>query len=277
MSRQRRRVRPCGIVLFFDAAFILDTSRFHFADARTVSKLIKAIYFRGVHIFRQSKRLASEITGGFNDRFLRLCHTLESRSVPPQARDPHSSSPVPYGTLRSSLSSLFLPPSVSPFLSSPTTALRKLVNPARNCESTRTSRVENDRSNPAFGTRLRPKIVDTYIYTHTHTYSYKGGCEPPTVIRSLLDSCAFPTEFNVAAVAAIVARSKCIARARSVGHVFVKSRVSRETSRCGNNVTPKTRGRKEKRREKERRKGTFTNDVVMQNITREIMSRCAPL
>lgn len=58
---------------------------------------------------------------------------------------------------------LFLP------LSPSTTALRKLVNPARNCESTRTSRVENDRSNRAFGTRFLPKIADTRTDIHTHT------------------------------------------------------------------------------------------------------------
>ena len=77
--------------------------------------------------------------------------------------------------------SLFLPLSLSLSLSlslpPSTTALRKLVNLARNCESTRTSWVENDRSNRAFGTRASPKDRrDIHIYTYTQSETRISNC-----------------------------------------------------------------------------------------------------
>lgn len=119
-------------------------------------------------------------------------------SASPQTPNPFLCSRLSHSRRhRLPLVSLSLSICFSLYLSSSTTALRKLVNPARNYESTRTSRVENDRSNRAFGTRLLSKIADTHAHTHTH----KARRESPTVIRSLLDLCAFPMEFNVTAVA----------------------------------------------------------------------------
>lgn len=58
---------------------------------------------------------------------------------------------------------------ISLVLCSSTTALRKLINPARNCENTQTFRVENDRSNRTFGTRLS-QISQIYAHAHAHTH-----------------------------------------------------------------------------------------------------------
>lgn len=125
-----------------------------------LSKLIKAIYFLD-GICNRSKRPTSEITDGFNDRFLELCHAPESRSIPihtaakPQFSLFRSLWP-PFTFSSATTATTSLPP--------PTTvALRKLVNPARNCGTTQTFRVENDRSNRVFGTRFLPKRSEIYV------------------------------------------------------------------------------------------------------------------
>lgn len=104
---------------------------------------------------------------------------------------------VPYGPLSVVVADVVVVVSLSSSLrlSRPTTALRKLVNPAR--ETARALELPESKMidrTPHLGPEDR-------TYTHTHIFD-KGGCEPPTVIRSLLDSCAFPAKLNVVGIVA---------------------------------------------------------------------------
>lgn len=141
---------------------------------RGLSKVDKSSFIPVTISFVDQKRLANEIMTGFNG-LLRLCRATESRSVSthPQATNPLSPLQPLFDCRRLSLSLSF---SRSRSLSLSTTALRKLVNPARNCESTRACRVENDRSNPASGIRFSLRIPEMYVYTCTciyYLYMYK--------------------------------------------------------------------------------------------------------
>lgn len=175
----------CTCVIFdcsFNSWFVLNLL-VECAQSTYTWRLIKnTIYFRR-RIFYRSKQPASEITDEFNDRFLWLSCSGISIYIS-VTTNPNL---FPYGCLSRSRYCLSLSFSLS-FSVRRQPALRKLINPARNCENTRTFRVENDRSNRTFGTRLLPNI---YIYTHTFRR------KSPTVIRNLLNLCAFPISLTL--------------------------------------------------------------------------------